>query len=78
MLADRFAVREITMKEKIFRLAKIVLVVLVVFHLLWWLMLYSTGHRIPTNTNYQFIRDIILLGVLLILTFIIEKRLKKN
>lgn len=50
--------------------------IILILEIFFGILLHSSSHRVPIDTNYSVIRDIILLLILLLALYIAEGRIK--
>jgi hypothetical protein len=64
------------MLKKILNITKWVIFIALILELLFLLLLYSSGHKIPSSTLNPTYRDIAILIILLVLVLVLKKRKK--
>jgi archaellum biogenesis protein FlaJ (TadC family) len=66
------------MREKIFKATKVILFLFIFLILIFWLLMLSSVHRVPTRTYLEAGGTLLALVGLLVSTFYLERKLKEK
>jgi len=64
--------------QKVVKILKIILTVLLVANLFFWAAIHGSGHKIPAETNRQFAFNSLGLTILLIIMFFLKRHSKRK